>query len=76
MNSLTIIYLILCLIVGFMLGMIVQITVNLWYVRRLENENKHLRKDLANRDVKVIEINDYRDIAPNGIPEEDYFRPW
>jgi len=56
--------------------MIVQITVNLWYVRRLENENKHLRNDLANKDVKVIEINDYRDIAPDGIPEEDYFRPW
>lgn len=56
--------------------MFVQITVNLWYVHRLENENKHLRKDLANRDVKVIEINDYRDIAPKGIPEEDYFRPW
>ena len=56
--------------------MFVQIMVNLWYVRRLENENKHLRKDLAVRDVKVIEINDYQDIAPKGIPEEDYFGLW
>ena len=57
--------------------MIVQITVNLWYVRRLEKENKQLRRDRATQgNVEVIEINDYRDIAPEGIPEEDYFRPW
>lgn len=54
--------------VGFFLGMVVELLVNVRMIKRLEAENKYLREEISNkRDVKVIDITDNRDLAPEDV---------
>lgn len=54
--------------VGFFLGMVVELLVNVRMIKRLEAENKYLREEISNkRDVKVTEIHDNRKLAPEDV---------
>jgi len=73
----TILYCGLFLIIGLFLGLAIEVFACSKEMKKLEDENAQLRKELTyKKNTEVIEINDYRDIIPKGIPEEDYFRPW
>lgn len=74
MNGLTIIYIIGALAVGFLLGMILELIIDSKIIRELQEDNHRLRllneQISAERDVKVIEIND------NRAQPESYFTPF
>ena len=74
MNGLTIIYIIGALAVGFLLGMILELIIDSKTIRELQEDNHRLRllneQISAERDVKVIEIND------NRAQPESYFTPF
>lgn len=54
--------------VGFFLGMVVELLVNVRMIKRLEAENKYLREEISiKRDVKITEIHDNRDSAPEDV---------
>ena len=74
MNGLTIIYIIGALAVGFIFGMILELIIDSKTIRELQEDNHRLRllneQISAERDVKVIEIND------NRAQPESYFTPF
>lgn len=77
MNSLTLIYLIGALALGFLAGMILELIIDAQTIRELQEDNRRLR--LLNQQitekkdrVEVIEINDNRKDAP----VQNYFKPF
>ena len=74
MNGLTIIYIIGALAIGFLFGMILELIIDSKTIRELQEDNHRLRllneQISAERDVKIIEIND------NRAQPESYFTPF
>lgn len=77
MDSKAIIFCIICLITGLLIGFVTELLANVKLVKELEKENKHLRIELANQQklnqLEVIEIRDSRKVIPEDI---DWSRTW
>ena len=77
MNSLTLIYLIGALALGFLAGMILELIIDAQTIRELQEDNRRLRllnQQVTNQKdrVEVIEINDNR----KDEPVQNYFKPF
>ena len=66
------IYCIVSLLIGFILGIVVELIVNIKAIKELEEENKHLRKRLSSQ-TKIVEIHDNREVVPEDV---DWSQTW